>query len=268
MNNAARQQACPSFLPAEARPTQQQSAAENTAEDSTTPVSTAAGKASQHSNIAAGNHSLANPTGQARSQGSSAAAAQNSLQQHHDAHPQSSTGSRLASASDQENGATQSTEAGQGAAKPLQLVEAEMDWPGDTSLQQHRQDDENNSLEAEGDAGWSDSEEEEYDPEGALLDIDSHVLSPTQHSSQRKQKGIAHDTTPEMHNAEHESSGRVAVSELAPGHAAAAVQNATLRFVKAILNPLYAAQVSSSLCPFGSQAYLMVVVLQPVRLIL
>ncbi len=248
MNNAARQQACPSFLPAEARPVQEQSAAENTAEESISPVSTTAGKASQHGNVAAGKQPLANPSGQAGSQGGSAAA-QNSLQQHQDAHPHSSAGSRLASASDQENGATQPIEAGQGAAKPLQLVEAEVDWSGDTSLQQHADHDENDSLETEGDASWSDSEEEEYDPEGALLDVDSHLLSPTQHSSKRKQIDIARNTTAEMHTAEHDSSGRAAVGELAPEHAAAAVQNATLRFVKAILNPLYAAQVGSLLCP-------------------
>jgi len=246
---------------------QQHSAAENTAEGSIIPVSTTARKASQHSNVAAGKQTLANPTGQAGSQGGSAAA-QNSLQQHQDAHLHSSAGSRLASASDQDNETTRPIEAGQGAAKPLQLVQAEMDWSGDTSLQQHGQDDEIDSLEAERDAGWSSSEEEEYDPEGALLDIDLHVLSPTQHSSKRKQKDIARDATAEMHTAEHDSSGRVTVGVLAPEHAAALVQNATLRFVKAILNPLYAAQVSSSLCPFGCQACLMVVVLQSVRLML
>ena len=242
MNNAARQQACLSYLPAEARPPQQQGAAEDGAGLSR-PYRTSSDQAPQHSSAAASAQPAVNVSEIHQSQISNslscAVAPQQSPTEQKDAGRPISKDAEAPSISGGD----------EGAAKGVQLEEAEIDWSaGDTSLQQREQADGHGSPKAEGDQrSWSNVDSEEYDPEGALLDIDSHVLSPRPRSSENRQHGSAHSDRGAHSAAEpdREKSGEDAASKPSPYNAAPAVQKATLRFVKAILNPLYAAQVSN-----------------------
>ena len=137
--------------------------------------------------------------------------------------------------------------------KPLQLEEAEIDWAGEGSAQPLGQRDANSGVEAEGHhAGWSDSDAEEYDPEATLhSDEDFHDLthgaspSAAQHATARGRFGHAQKDQEHKHEADVVSCSQIGVHTREG--AASAVHDATLRFVKAILNPLFAAQVRFSL---------------------
>lgn len=253
MNNAARQQACPSYLPAEARPAQQQCVAEDMA-GMPKPSSTACDHAAQHSSAAAGAQPVANLLEKHQSQISPSCATdpQQDIAEQKDAGLANSAGTIPGSPTSKKAEVPLTNGTQEDATKGLQLEEAEIDWSGDTSLQQQKQDDGDGSPKAEGDhSGWSDVDSEEYDPEGALLDIDSHVLSPRPRSSEKRQHGSAHSDLGAHPAAEpdRKMSGEDAAGKLSARNAAPAVQKATLRFVKAILNPLYAAQVSTLLQP-------------------
>ena len=252
MNNAARQQACPSYLPAEARPALQQDAAEDT-EGMIKSSSTSGDQAAQHSSAVASAQPVVNVLGKPQSQISNsptcATAPQQNPAQQKDAGLPNSASVNPGPPISREAEVPLSIGGNEDAAKGVQLEEAEIDWAGDTSLQQQKQDDGDGSPKAEGDrSSWSDADSEEYDPEGALLDIDSHVLSPRPRSSGKKQHGSAQAEVGAHPPAEpdREKPGK-ASAEGPPTQldAAPAVQKATLRFVKAILNPLYAAQVSN-----------------------
>ena len=166
-------------------------------------------------------------------------------------------------------------------AKPLQLVEAEIDWAGDTSLQPQGNGKPDGSLATELDSGScsddsggdyntrdpslqpqgcrdadggmaaeihpdsrSESDSgEEYDPEGAELEIGSDTFLPRRHASGNGERAPAQSAGPHKRSHEH---GQVQGSSdrgAAAGDAANMVEKATLRFVKAIVNPLYAAHV-------------------------
>ena len=165
--------------------------------------------------------------------------------------------------------------------KQLQLVEAEIDWAGDTSvqpqehgrpngslatgidpgscsddsggeydprdpsLQQQGRRDADGSMAAKVDPGaWSESNSgEEYDPEGAALEIDTDDFSPRRHASGRGQRGHVQPAGPQKRSQEHGPVQGSSDGGASPGDATSMVENATLRFVKAIVNPLYAAQV-------------------------
>lgn len=260
MNNAARQQACPSYLPAEARLAQQQGAAEDGA-GLAAPSSTAIDHAAQHSSAAASAQPAVNVPEKGQSQVSNSPSCAPALQQKSaelkDAEPAISAPAIPGSPNGKEAEVPLTDGGTEDAAKGVLLEEAEIDWSGDTSLQQHRQADGDGSPKAEGDqSSWSDVDSEEYDPEGALLDIDSHALSPRPRSSEKRQRGSAH-AVPGAHSAaepDHEKLGKTAAGKPPPLDPAPAVQKATLRFVKAILNPLYAAQVSNSCATLAKHA--------------
>ena len=256
MNNAARQPACPTFLPGEAEPAEQ-TCSEGTvvpyARDSTTgngglhPTAPSAASlgagipdhSQQSSSAAQPASSHDHPEGHTDSaQRSTAAEAMPGLAeehpqvpQHHKAHPQ----------------------------KPPQLEEAEIDWAGEEIAQPLGQREANSDAELESPhAGWSDSDAEEYNPEATPLSDEecpdsTHgaVPSAAQHAARRGHLGRAQKELEQKHEAciNRCSQNRVHTRE----GTAPAVHDATLRFVKAILNPLFAAQVSSSLsCLHGN----------------
>lgn len=256
MNNAARQQACPSYLPAEARPAQQQGATEDMASMSR-PGSTSYAHALQHSSAAASNQIVASvpepPPSQICKSQSCATAATSEIT------PGEQRGTELAiptstipvSPIDKEDGVHLAQEASRDAAEGLRLEEAEIDWSGDTVLHQSGQVDADGCPKEEGEhSSWSDIDSEEYDPEGAPLDMDSHLLSPKRRSSEKGQESSAQSGrgAHPLAEADQDDVDRAAASEPAPRKTAPAVHKATLRFVKAILNPLYAAQVSNPSC--------------------
>ena len=155
------------------------------------------------------------------------------------------------SLSDKEGGVPLAKEAIADAAEGLRLEEADIDWSGNTTLQRSEQVGADGHLKEDGDhSSWSDIESEEYDPEGAPLDVDSHLLSPKRRSSEKAQRRSAQSGRSAHHSAEadQDNADKALTSEPAPSSTAPAVQKATLRFVKAILNPLYAAQVSNLSC--------------------
>ena len=256
MNNAARQPACPTFLPGEAQPAKQ-TCSEGTvvpqARDSTTGNGVLHPTAPSAASLGAGipDHSqqpssAAQPAGSHdhpeahtdSAQPSTAAKCMAGLMQgesqvlqHHRAHPQ----------------------------KLLQVEEAEIDWEGEESAQPPGQGQANSDVELDGHhAGWSDSDAEEYDPEATPQpDEEFHdlphgaVASAAQHATPRGQPGHAQKDLEQKHEAciNRCSQNRVHTKE----GTAPAVHDATLRFVKAILNPLFAAQVSFSLsCLHGN----------------
>ena len=251
MNNAARQQAWPSYLPAEARPAQQQGAAEGGSE-LLPPASTSYAAAPQHSNAEAYSQALARVPEQHLRQTdnshSCATAPQRTPGEQGDPELACSMSAIPGAPICKEDGVPLANEARRDAAEGLCLKEAEIDWSGDMSLPQQGQGDGDDSLAAEDDqSSWSDADSEEYDPEGALLDIDSHVLSPRRRSSEKRRRGSAKAEVGAQSSAEPDVQhpGKSAAGGPPPLDTAPAVQKATLRFVKAILNPLYAAQVSS-----------------------
>ena len=264
MNHAARQQACPSFLPSEAKVARQAGAAD-AAGNAAKPLPSVVGKGPGEAG--ADSFRLA-----AAAECSAAHPFQNGIAQQADAHrsPAKHGDLNLADASSDQKEL----------AKPLQLVEAEIDWAGETSLQPQGNAKPNGSLATELDSGScsddsagdykprdpslqqqgcrdadggmaadhpesrSESDSgEEYDPEGAALEIDSDTFSPRRHASGNVQPAPAQSQGP--HKRSHEQ-GQVQGSSdrgAAAGDAAIMVEKATLRFVKAIVNPLYAAQV-------------------------
>ena len=265
MNHAARQQACPSFLPSGAKAARQGGAADaagSAAKPLHSVVGSGPGKTGADSFrlAAAAERSAAHPFQNGIAQ--QVADAQRSPAKHEDLN--------LAGSNSHQKEL----------AKPLQLVEAEIDWAGDTSLQPQENGKPDGSLAAEVDSGScsDDSGEynprdpslqqqgcrdadggmaaeihpdirsesdsgEEYDPEGAALEIDSDDFSPRRHASGTGQRGPAQSAGPQKRSHEH---GQVQGSSdrgASAGDATNLVEKATLRFVKAIVNPLYAAQV-------------------------
>lgn len=252
MNNAARQRACPSYLPAEARPSQQQGAEEDGAAPSL-PADTSYDAAHQHGISAANDQAAASALEehlrQMNNSQSCATDPQRIPEEQKDAKPTSSLSAIPNTLIKTDDGLTLTNEAKGTAAEGICLEEAEIDWSGDISLPQQGEGDGDDSLAAEDkQSSWSDADSDEYDPEGALLDIDSHVLSPRCRSSGKRRQGSARAEIGAQSSAErdHPHPGKSAAGEPIPLDAAPAVQKATLRFVKAILNPLYAAQVRIS----------------------
>ena len=266
MSHAARQQGCPSFLPSEAKAAQQGGAAD-TAGHASKPLPSVAGNGPGKTGAdisglgAAAEHSAAHPSQNGTAQ--HVADAQGSPAKHEDLN--------LAGASSYQKELP----------KQLQLVEAEIDWAGDTSvqpqehgrpngslatgidpgscsddsggeydprdpsLQQQGRRDADGSMAAKVDPGaWSESNSgEEYDPEGAALEIDTDDFSPRRHASGRGQRGHVQPAGPQKRSQEHGPVQGSSDGGASPGDATSMVENATLRFVKAIVNPLYAAQV-------------------------
>lgn len=244
LNNAAKQLACPSFLPAEAKPAQQQDAEDTAGKAAKHADSTGFGSPAHCTTPRPDTERLAGPVMQNSEQKDLPSSSAGSLKPvEQGSSPEQyagqlmSAGANLGSAMGQDSALPERhqtsglPEPEQEPPQHLQLVEAEIDWEGDTVPQQRGSVPGDSSLAAEVDpGGWSDSEAEEYDPDK------EYDLSGARHDPGAKAKARQR---PANHERGHTSGDRAAPDE----HAQSAVQRATLRFVKAILNPLYAAQV-------------------------
>ena len=243
MNNAARQQACPTYLSGGAVPAKQ-TCSEGTlmAKDSSTEMLVAQCTAPSAASLSASipDHSqLPSSAAQPASSRDHSEGRTDSVQpsmaakvwtgpmqgeaqvaQHHEAHLQ----------------------------KPLQLEEAEIDWTGEESAQLPGEGQADSDVESDiNHAGWSDSDAEEYDPEATpQSDEEVHDLtdgaspSAAQHATHRGHLGRAQKDLGQKQKARINSCSRNGMH--AREGVASAVHDATLRYVKAILKPLYAAQ--------------------------
>ena len=246
MNNAARQPACPSFLSGEAVPAEQTCSKTTLlaqAKDCTTGASALHPTAPSAAGLCAGTP--------AQSQQPSSAAQPAGSQGHPEGHTDSAQPSMAAT------GMTGLAEDGPPVApphkahpqKPSQLREADIDWAGEDSAQPQGCGEADCDAEPEVDhAGWSDSDAEEYDPEAMPHPDDEFqeatrggVAPAARRASARQRSGHTQKDLEQRHEARMSSCARNGVQ--AREGAASAVHDATLRFVKAILKPLFAAQV-------------------------
>ena len=250
MNNAARQPACPTFLPEEAV-SAKQTCSEGTvvapAKDSTL-----GSGALQPTGPSAGSLSAGIPD---HSQQPSPPAQPASSHDHPEGHTDSAQPSMAAIAMpglvEEHPQVPQHYRAH--LQKPPLLEEAEIDWAGEKSAQPPGQGQAKSDVEPEfHHAGWSDSDAEEYDPEATPQPDEecpdsTHgaVPSAAQHATAMGRSGLAQKDQEHKHEAGVVSCSQNGVH--AREGAASAVHDATLRFVKAILKPLFAAEVGCNL---------------------